>query len=160
VNISQPKLRSEKFDNDDDDDDDDDNNNNNNNNTKFCWMLSRNSGDLSRIMRRWIARIDYISFSRGMLLLHVGKKDFSILRWKKHGFQITFCWDCTHSSLYFRSHLAMPDITYRNSCCVVFLLQVQNLSSMFPVHHVLFTVWCTCRMEMWHCSISDWLTAA
>jgi len=34
VNISQPKLRSEKFDNDDDDndDDDDDNNNNNNNN--------------------------------------------------------------------------------------------------------------------------------
>jgi len=29
VNISQPKLRSEKF--DDDDDDDDDNNNNNNN---------------------------------------------------------------------------------------------------------------------------------
>jgi len=32
VNISQPKLRSEKFDDDDDDDDDDDNNNNNNNN--------------------------------------------------------------------------------------------------------------------------------
>jgi hypothetical protein len=32
VNISQLKLRSEKFDNDDDDDDDDDNNNNNNNN--------------------------------------------------------------------------------------------------------------------------------
>jgi len=28
VNISQPKLRSEKFDNDDDDDDNDDNNNN------------------------------------------------------------------------------------------------------------------------------------
>jgi hypothetical protein len=32
VNISQIKLRSEKFDDDDDDDDDDDNNNNNNNN--------------------------------------------------------------------------------------------------------------------------------
>jgi len=33
VNISQPKLRTEKFeDNDDDDDDDDDDNNNNNNN--------------------------------------------------------------------------------------------------------------------------------
>jgi len=32
VNISQPNLRSEKFDDDDDDDDDDDNNNNNNNN--------------------------------------------------------------------------------------------------------------------------------
>jgi len=30
VNISQPKLRSEKFDDDDDDDDDDNNNNNNN----------------------------------------------------------------------------------------------------------------------------------
>jgi len=28
VNISQPKLRSEKFDDDDDDDDDDNNNNN------------------------------------------------------------------------------------------------------------------------------------
>jgi len=34
VNISQSKLRSEKF--DDDDDDDDDNNNNNNNNNKGC----------------------------------------------------------------------------------------------------------------------------
>jgi len=33
VNISQPKLRSEKFDDDDDDDDDDNNNNNNNNPT-------------------------------------------------------------------------------------------------------------------------------
>jgi hypothetical protein len=33
VNISQLKLRSEKF--DDDDDDDDDDNNNNNNNNKF-----------------------------------------------------------------------------------------------------------------------------
>jgi hypothetical protein len=30
VNISQTKLRNEKFDDDDDDDDDDDNNNNNN----------------------------------------------------------------------------------------------------------------------------------
>jgi hypothetical protein len=30
VNISQPKLRSEKFDDNDDDDDDNDNNNNNN----------------------------------------------------------------------------------------------------------------------------------
>jgi hypothetical protein len=124
-------------------------------------MLGRNSGDLSRITRRWIARIDCISFLRGMLLLlHGGKKECSVLRWKKHGFQITFCRDCTHSSLYFRSHLAMPDITYRNSCCTVFLLQVQNRSTTFPVHHVLFTVWCTCRMEMWYCSISDWVTAA
>ena len=32
MNISQPELRSVKFDDDDDDDDDDDNNNNNNNN--------------------------------------------------------------------------------------------------------------------------------
>jgi hypothetical protein len=36
VNISQPKLRSEKFDADDDDDDDDDDNNNNNNNNKHA----------------------------------------------------------------------------------------------------------------------------
>jgi hypothetical protein len=36
VNISQLKLRSEKF---DDDDDDDDNNNNNNNNNNFAsWF--------------------------------------------------------------------------------------------------------------------------
>ena len=34
MNISQLKLRSEKFDYDDDDDDDDDDNNNNNNNNK------------------------------------------------------------------------------------------------------------------------------
>ena len=33
VNISQPKLRSEKFDDDNDNDDDDDNNNNNNMNS-------------------------------------------------------------------------------------------------------------------------------
>jgi len=39
VNISQPKLRIEKF---DDDDDDDNNNNNNNNNTlKFTYILER-----------------------------------------------------------------------------------------------------------------------
>jgi len=39
VNISQPKLRSEKFDNDydDDDDDDDDDDNNNNNNNNGCY---------------------------------------------------------------------------------------------------------------------------
>jgi len=44
-------------------------------------MMSRNSGDLSRITKQWIARIDCISFSRGMLLLlHGGKKDFSVLR--------------------------------------------------------------------------------
>jgi hypothetical protein len=36
VNISQLKLRSEKFD-DDNDDDDDDNNNNNNNNSQNCY---------------------------------------------------------------------------------------------------------------------------
>jgi len=35
VNISQPKLRSEKYDDDDDDEDDDNNNNNNNNNSGF-----------------------------------------------------------------------------------------------------------------------------
>jgi hypothetical protein len=38
VNISQPKLRSEKFDDDDDDDDGNDNNNdNNNNNNNFVY---------------------------------------------------------------------------------------------------------------------------
>jgi hypothetical protein len=26
-----------------------------------------------------------------LLLLHGDKKDFCVLRWKKHGFQITFC---------------------------------------------------------------------
>ena len=42
VNISQPKLRSEKFDddNDNDDDDDDDNNNNNNNNNNMNSVLT------------------------------------------------------------------------------------------------------------------------
>jgi len=41
VNISQPKVRSEKFDNDndDDDDDDDDNNNNNNNNRNSAQVI-------------------------------------------------------------------------------------------------------------------------
>jgi len=42
VNISQPKLRSEKFDDDDNDDDDDNNNNNNNNN---------NAGDRNMIKK-------------------------------------------------------------------------------------------------------------
>jgi len=37
VNISQLKLRSEKFDDDDDDDDDDNNNNNNNNNNNVVF---------------------------------------------------------------------------------------------------------------------------
>jgi len=41
VNISQPKLRSEKFDYDDDDDDDDNNNNNNNNNNFVCTVKVR-----------------------------------------------------------------------------------------------------------------------
>jgi hypothetical protein len=44
VNISQPKLRSKKFDDNDDDDDDDDNNNNNNNNNNFIncnWVVTR-----------------------------------------------------------------------------------------------------------------------
>jgi hypothetical protein len=40
VNVSQLKLRSEKF--DDDNDDDDDNNNNNNNNIKMCFDLVYN----------------------------------------------------------------------------------------------------------------------
>jgi len=35
VNISQPKLRSEKFDDDDDYDDDDDDDNNNNNPVEY-----------------------------------------------------------------------------------------------------------------------------
>jgi len=37
VNISQLKLRSEKFDDDDDDDDNNNNNNNNNNNDHIMW---------------------------------------------------------------------------------------------------------------------------
>jgi hypothetical protein len=41
VNISQLKLRSEKFDDDDDDDDDDDNNNNNNNNNNELVTMLR-----------------------------------------------------------------------------------------------------------------------
>jgi len=40
VNISQPKLRNEKFDDDDDDDDDDNNNNNNNNRWKKRILIS------------------------------------------------------------------------------------------------------------------------
>jgi hypothetical protein len=40
VNISQLKLRSEKFDYDDDDDDDDDDNNNNNNNNRAYLLDS------------------------------------------------------------------------------------------------------------------------
>jgi len=44
VNISQPNLRIEKFDDDDDDDDDNNNNNNNNNNNKALkWVGSGNS---------------------------------------------------------------------------------------------------------------------
>jgi len=39
MNISQLKLRSEKFDDDDDDDDDDDNNNNNNNNNNVGILM-------------------------------------------------------------------------------------------------------------------------
>jgi len=38
VNISQPKLRSEKFDDDDDDDDDNNNNNNSNNLSPFVTV--------------------------------------------------------------------------------------------------------------------------
>ena len=40
MNISQPKLRGEKF--HDDDDDDDNNNNNNNNNNNLLWRQLRN----------------------------------------------------------------------------------------------------------------------
>ena len=43
MNISQLKLRSEKFDDDDDDDDDDDNNNNNNNNNTFFYSVKLES---------------------------------------------------------------------------------------------------------------------
>jgi len=39
VNISQPKLRSEKFDDDDDDDDNNNNNNNNNNMPVNCKRI-------------------------------------------------------------------------------------------------------------------------
>ena len=45
MNISQLKLRSEKFDDDDDDDDDDNNNNNNNNNN------NRTEDDLLEIIQ-------------------------------------------------------------------------------------------------------------
>ena len=45
MNISQPKLRSEKF--DDDDDDDDDNNNNNN----------RANGTISKSFRKYVSNI-------------------------------------------------------------------------------------------------------
>ena len=40
MNISQPKLRREKFDDDDDDDDDDDNNNNNNKHAEVGPIIS------------------------------------------------------------------------------------------------------------------------
>ena len=53
------------------------------NNTKSCRMLIRNSG-------QWIARIECISFSKGMLLLHGGKKDFSVLRWKNMASRLHF----------------------------------------------------------------------
>jgi hypothetical protein len=42
VNISQPKLRSDKFDYDDDDDDDNNNNNNNNNNKVMPVVIQAN----------------------------------------------------------------------------------------------------------------------
>jgi hypothetical protein len=40
VNVSQLRLRSEKFDDDDDDDDDDNNNNNNNNGTTLFHIFA------------------------------------------------------------------------------------------------------------------------
>jgi len=65
VNISQLKLRSEKFDDDDDGDDDDDNNNNNNNriilllvSATYCFAIFKkcslkeyyiNAGTFSRL---------------------------------------------------------------------------------------------------------------
>ena len=60
MNISQPKLRSEKF-NDDDDDDDDDNNNNNNNNRNFC-----------EFMACIISATDYIAFVKGCSVSYCG----------------------------------------------------------------------------------------
>ena len=58
MNISQLKLRSEKFDdddddNDDDDDDDDDNNNNNNNNNVGILMRSFVIFILHFFLLRW-----------------------------------------------------------------------------------------------------------
>jgi len=47
VNISQPKLRSDKFDYDDDDDDDNNNNNNNNNNNKVMPVVIQANGTIS-----------------------------------------------------------------------------------------------------------------
>ena len=52
MNISQLKLRGEKFDDDDDDDDDDNNNNNNNVNTKQTEKLSKYRG-LEIAVRTW-----------------------------------------------------------------------------------------------------------
>jgi len=50
VNISKPKLRSEKF--DDDDDDDDDDNNNNNNRQKCCAKGSGKEVKIQEFMFR------------------------------------------------------------------------------------------------------------
>jgi hypothetical protein len=46
VNVSQLKLRSEKFDDDDDDDNNDDDDDNNNNNNKDSFLFSSRSGNL------------------------------------------------------------------------------------------------------------------
>ena len=48
MNISQPKLRSEKFDDDDDNDDDDDDDDNNNNNNQCVCLSKRPACSLSR----------------------------------------------------------------------------------------------------------------
>jgi hypothetical protein len=68
VNVSQLKLRSEKFDNDDDDDDN--NNNNNNNNTKTLeiermWnveakvkpVMAGATGTISKSLRQYLNNI-------------------------------------------------------------------------------------------------------
>jgi len=56
-NISQPQLRSKKFDDDDydDDDDDDDNNNNNNNNLELLLFVKFRHSGMSNVIMQFIA---------------------------------------------------------------------------------------------------------
>jgi len=53
VNISQLKLRCEKFDDDDDDDDDDDNDNDNNNNMLIDVAISGDRNAIKKKPRRF-----------------------------------------------------------------------------------------------------------
>ena len=67
MNISQLKLRSEKFNDNDDDDDDDNNNNNNNNNnnaqrmrnvkTKVIHVITGATGTITKSFRKYLSNI-------------------------------------------------------------------------------------------------------